>query len=436
MTGQTPTNQVGREARLFTREFATLSAAVLVFFVAGGILLPVTPLYTQEVLLGDRIAVGIVIGAFAVASLLMRPFAGRLTDRRGRRVALLLGAAISIVATVGHLFATNIEILILMRLVLGAGEALFFVAGIAAATDLAPAHRRGEAISLVSLSLYLGIAIGPILGEVVLDGWGYAAVWVVTAALYVVSVGLSAIVRETLLRDEVPGEEDWGAVAPRKHPLIHPRGIEPGLLALCGVWGMGPFFAFIPLLVDDLGIGSSGPYLGVFAIVVVALRLFGARLPDKIGAARLSGTAFVATAIGLLVSGLAVARIVPVSEGLYLGTIVFGAGVAFTLPAILAMAVVGIRPDERGAVVGTAGLFVDAAFGLSPAVLGLVATLVDYPATFLLSAIIAAIGAVYLLVRRPGDARAEPVDEPAEPTAEPTAVERGAASSPARSASA
>ena len=410
MTSQPRAPRDTREARLFRREFATLSAAVLVFFVAGGILLPVTPLFTQEVLLGDRIAVGIVIGAFAVASLLMRPFAGRLTDRRGRRIALLLGATVSIVATVGHLFAGSIEILILMRLVLGAGEALFFVAGIAAATDLAPSHRRGEAISLVSLSLYLGIAIGPILGEWILDGWGYAAVWVVTAALYVVSVGLSLVVRETLRPDE---DAEGVAVAPRKHPLIHPRGIEPGLLALCGVWGMGPFFAFIPLLVDDLDLGSSGPYFGVFAIVVVALRLVGARLPDRIGAAKLSGTAFVATAIGLLVSGLAVARIVPVSEGLYLGTIVFGAGVAFTLPAIFAMAVVGIRPDERGAVVGTAGLFVDAAFGLSPAVLGVVATLTDYPATFLLSAAIAAVGAAYLLVRRPGEARAEPAGEPA-----------------------
>jgi hypothetical protein len=53
-------------------------------------------------------------------------------------------------------------------------------------------------------------------------------------------------------------------------------------------------------------------------------------------------------------------------------------------------------------VVGTAGLFVDAAFGLSPAVLGFIATVTDYPATFIVSAVIAAIGAVYLLVRRPG----------------------------------
>lgn len=386
----------GRE-RLFTRSFASLSLAVLVFFVAGGILLPVTPLYTQEVLFGDRFAVGIVIGAFAVASLLMRPFSGRLSDQRGRRIALLIGAAISVVAAAGHLFATSIEILIVMRVALGIGEALFFVAGLAAATDLAPDNRRGEAISLVSLSLYLGIAIGPLLGELVQAASGYAAVWIVTAVLYVLSVGLSWLVPETL--QHAPQTD--GAL-PSRHPLIHPRGIVPGLLALCGVWGMGPFFAFMPLLVEDLGIGTASPYLAAFAIVVVVLRFLGARLPDRMGAASLTGTALVATAVGLLISGLAVAKVVPVGDGLMVGTVVFASGVAFTMPAIMSMAVIGVAPDERGAVVGTAGLFVDAAFGLSPAVLGLLATLVDYPATFIVSAVIAAVGAAYLLARRPG----------------------------------
>jgi len=384
-------------ARLFTRSFASLSLAVLVFFVAGGILLPVTPLYTQQVLVGDTFAVGIVSGAFAVASLLMRPFSGRLSDRRGRRIALLIGAAVSVAAAAGHLIASSIEILIVMRVALGIGEALFFVAGLAAATDLAPDNRRGEAISLVSLSLYLGIAIGPLLGEMIHAAAGYAAVWIVTALLYAVSVGLSWMVPETLRRTQATA-----GAPPSKHPLIHPRGVVPGLLALCGVWGMGPFFAFIPLMVEDLGIGTAAPYLGAFAIVVVVLRLVGARLPDRIGASKLTGSALVATAIGLVISGLAVAKVVPVGEGLMLGTIVFAAGVAFTMPAILAMAVVGVAPDERGAVMGTAGLFVDAAFGLSPAVLGFLATFTAYPATFVVSAVIAAMGAGYLLIRRPG----------------------------------
>ncbi|HET9852245.1 MAG TPA: MFS transporter, partial [Candidatus Limnocylindrales bacterium] len=292
--------------------------------------------------------------------------------------------------------------------------------GLAAATDLAPESRRGEAISLVSLSLYLGIAVGPLMGELLLDASGYATVWIATAALYVASVGLSWIVPETLHRaaeQEPPGRRPEGSPgdSPSKHPLIHPRGVVPGLLALCGVWGMGPFFTFVPLMAEDLHLGSSAPYLGAFAIVVVVLRLLGARLPDRMGAGTLTGGALIASAVGLVVSGLAVGKVIPVGEGLLVGTVIFAGGVAFTLPAILAMAVVGVRPDERGSVVGTAGLFVDAAFGLSPAVLGFIATVTDYPATFLVSAVIAAIGAVYLLVRRPGATAPGKVASPASP---------------------
>lgn len=396
------------DGRLFTPAFAALSAAVLAFFIAGGIFLPATPRYTVGPLGGDEVAVGIVIGAFAVSSLLMRPFAGRFADRRGRRIVLVVGALITVAAGLGHLAATTIPLLIVMRLLLGVGEALFFVAGLAAATDLAPDHRRGEAISLVSLSLYLGIAIGPLIGEAVLAGFGFGAVWLVAAAITAVSVVLSWLAPETLPpENRTPTGPRDGVAAPRL-PLIHPRGIEPGLLALCGVWGMGPFFAFMPLIVDDLGIASAGPYFAAFALVVVGLRVVGARLPDRVGAAKLSGTALVASSAGLVVSALAIAGLLPVGEGLMAGTVIFASGVAFTFPAIMAMAVAGVAPGERGSVVGTAGLFVDAAFGISPAILGVLAQWTGYPATFALSGGIALVGAAWLLVRRPGSRRTGP----------------------------
>ncbi|NJD28955.1 MAG: MFS transporter [Chloroflexi bacterium] len=401
-----------REARLFTPAFAALSAAALAFFVAGGIFLPATPRYTVGPLGGDEVAVGIVIGAFAVSSLLMRPFAGRFADRGGRKIALVVGAVITVVAAAGHLAAVSIPLLIVMRLLFGVGEALFFVAALAAATDLAPEHRRGEAISLISISVYLGTAIGPLIGEAALAASGFAAVWLVAAAIAALSVGLSLLAPETLPPESRTGAGGGPDIPAPRQSLIHRRGIEPGLLVLCGVWGMGPFFAFIPLLADDLGLGSSGPYLAAFAIVVVGLRIVGARLPDQIGAAKLSGTALIVSAAGLLVSGIAVGGLVPVGAGLLVGTVVFAAGVAFTFPAIMAMAVVGVPPRERGAVVGTAGLFVDAAFGISPAILGLLASASGYPSTFLVSGGIALVGAVWLLARRPGAAIPVRVVEP------------------------
>ena len=45
---------------------------------------------TERNLAGDNLAVGLVIGSFSVSSLLLRPFAGRWADRRGRRIMLIV----------------------------------------------------------------------------------------------------------------------------------------------------------------------------------------------------------------------------------------------------------------------------------------------------------------------------------------------------------
>jgi len=382
------TAAAGRE-RLLTAPFLALSASVLAFFVASGLFLPSTPRYAAGPLGGGAFTIGLVVGIFSLSSIVLRPFAGRWADRRGRRIMLVIGAALQIAAAAGHLAATTVPVMIVMRLLLGAAEAVYFVAAIAAATDLAPEERRGEAISLISTSLYLGVAIGPVLSEILFGNGGFAAIWIAAALISVVAVGLSWITPETL-PPESRRTGDQGA-------FLHRRGIVPGLLVLCGAWGMGAYFAFLPLLTDQLGTGGAGGYLALFALVVIGLRLVGARWPDQFGAARLSGTALVFSAFGMLIAGL-----FPTVIGLWVATAIFGAGVAFTFPAIVAMATQGVPADERGAVVGTTGVFLDVAFGLSPAVLGLVATSTGYPPTFLISSVVAAAGAAYLLVRRPG----------------------------------
>jgi MFS family permease len=157
---------------------------------------------------------------------------------------------------------------------------------------------------------------------------------------------------------------------------------------------MGAYFAFLPLLGDELGLQSVGGYLAAFALVVIGLRVVFATLPDRVGAARLSGAALVLSATGMTIAGLA-----PTELGLWVATVVFAAGVAFTFPAIVALSVQGVPPDERGAVVGTTSLFLDVAFGLSPALLGFIAGTTGYAPTFLISGLIAAAGAAWLLLR-------------------------------------
>ena len=56
-------------------------------------------------------------------------------------------------------------------------EAAFVVASIAALADLAPAIRMGEALSYNSLGLYLGLTLGPPLGELLVSAFGVTEAW-------------------------------------------------------------------------------------------------------------------------------------------------------------------------------------------------------------------------------------------------------------------
>src|SRR5688500_10145793 len=80
--------------RLITPVFVLVGVATLAYFTAAGVLLPAIALFVGGPLGGGDVAVGISVGAFSASALLLRPWAGRLGDRRGRRLLMLVGAAV------------------------------------------------------------------------------------------------------------------------------------------------------------------------------------------------------------------------------------------------------------------------------------------------------------------------------------------------------
>jgi MFS family permease len=387
-----PRDRLVTQPRLFTPAFGALFVAALVFFSAGGTVLPVASRFAAGPLGADATGVGISIGAFAIAALTLRPVVGWASDRFGRRPLLILGGVLTVGALVLHLAADTLPLFVVARSLLGIAEAFYFVAAVAAISDLAPPERRGEAINIGSLALYLGLAIGPVVGETILVWGGFAAVWIVAAAMAAVATGLSLLVPETApsaLRPHVAGER-----RPRTR-LIHPAGIFPGILIMTGLWGMAGFLAFIPLYATELGMAGAGPALALYALIVISLRIVFSKLPDQLGAARLSGFALVGSAAGLTILGL-----VPNPVGVYLGTAVFATGIAFLFPALLALAVARVDETERGTVVGTTTAFVDLSFGVAPALLGFAVGFIGFGGTFIVSGAIALAGSVLLLARR------------------------------------
>jgi MFS family permease len=385
----------GRQARptLFTPAFTVLSLASLAYFSAAGMLLPALPRYVHGSLGGGDVAVGVTFGAFGLTAVVFRPWAGLLGDRRGRRPLMIAGALVVAASVAAYGLTTTPAALAVLRLLTGAGEACFFVGMATTFADLAPPARRGEAMSLASLALYLGIGIGPLLAETTMVRLGTTAVWVAAAATTLLAATLATRVPET--RPARPPGDD----GPASRRLVHPAGLLPGLILLTSIVGMAGYLAFVPLHVTDLGMSGSASLLALFAAIVVAIRSAGARLPDLLGPRRA-----IRTALALSVAGLTVTGTWLVPLGLVLGTVLLGVGIALLTPSVFALAVADVPADERGQVMGTTTAFIDLAFGAGPVTMGVVAAAFGRPAVFLVGALFALAGLAVMSsprVRRP-----------------------------------
>lgn len=377
--------------RLVTPQFVAVAMAALAYFVGVGVLIAAVPRFVAGPLGAGNIAVGVVVGAFSVSAFFLRPWVGGLGDRRGRRPLMLVGAGLFAASVLGYGLATDPATLAVLRLVTGAGEAFFFVGVVTTFTDMAPPERRGEVMSLASLSLYVGIGAGPLLGELTIERFGFAAAWLLAAGAGLVALALVFRTRETR-PSAVAGLA--GAASRR---LVHPAGVAPGLVLLASILGMAGFLAFVPLYALDLGMSGSRMVLLTFAGVVVAIRSLGARLPDRLGAGRATRLALTLSAVGLALAGTWQSP-----AGLLVGAVVLGVGVALLTPSVFALAVARVTPQERGAVIGTTSAFLDVALGVGPASLGFVAAALGRPGTFLAGAAVAVAGLVFVVATRLG----------------------------------
>lgn len=281
------------------------------------------------------------------------------------------------------MLADSLPELVALRLATGLGEAFFFVGAATAITDLAPEGRRGEALSLFTLASYTGVAIGPLLGELVLGGDRFAAVWLVAAGGAALAAVVPALMPETRPAGLPPPQ--------RGLRLIHPAAIAPGIVLLAALLGFGGFNAFVALYALELGLDDAWPVFLVFSVTVIAVRSLGRRIPDALGprpAAQLS--------IAFLVAGLLVLGAWRTPAGLYLGTAVFALEQSLAYPALLTFALAAAPASERSAVVGTFTAFVDVAIALGAVLLGGVASLTSYGGAFLAGAVCAGAGLLLL----------------------------------------
>ncbi len=376
-----------RSDRVLTAPFLLAVVGTLGVFLSIGMLLPVLPVYAKGPLDAGNVGIGLAVAAASPTALLFQPIAGRLGDRRGRRLLVIVGPLVMAGSIAAYTATGSLGALLALRLATGVGEAMAFVGFATVVNDLAPEERRGETISLYSLGVWGGLALGPLLGETVLGDGRYDAVWIVSGGF-----ALAASLVALALPETRPAA---AAGAPRRARIVHPAAIPPGAVLICSAFGFAGFNAFIALHARELGLDGAGSVFFVYAVIVIGIRIVGRTIPDRLGPKRASGLALSLLAAGLLVIGISGS-----APGLYAGAIVFAAGTALAFPSLMTLAVDAAPESERSSVVGSFGAFADIGFALGAVSLGAVASAAGYEGAFVVGAAASLVGVV-LLARLP-----------------------------------
>jgi multidrug resistance protein len=313
---------------------------------------PLLPFYGLELHASESM-IGLVMSSFAVAQLVSAPMWGRVSDRYGRRPALLAGLGALIAGYVIFAFANSIWMLFLSRIVQGAGGGTTAVIQAYVADTLPPEH-RARGLGWVSAGTNVGTMIGPPLGSFSAV-WGQAGPGILAASLCAVNMLCAWMwLPESRKHDSAapPRRSVWTGAW---NVIQNPRGAVPRLTL---IYAAGMFGLFAMSSVQSLylranfgfterTIGFVFLYVGFFSVIMRSALL--GPIVDRIGEPRSMRIGALALIVGLLAY--------PVAPNLWMLALVVPLvpiGAAMLFPTTTALMSRAADKSELGATMGVA----------------------------------------------------------------------------------
>lgn len=324
------------------------------------IIYPLLPFYATR--LGANAAVvGALIAAFSVAQLASAPAWGRMSDRYGRRPAILVGLLVSAGAYVIFAFAGSLWLLFVSRIIQGLGGGTIGVVQ-AYVTDITEGRDRAKSLGWLSAVTSLGAVVGPALGSLLIDIGGRTAPGLGSAALCIlVSIFAWKFLREShtiLSSQERQALYSHSRMSAITMVVTQPREPASRLIWIYAI-AIGAFYGTTPMLplilADRLGVternvGYFVMYLGGMGVIVRTLIL--GRVLEWLGEARVARLGLMFLAVGLAM----VALITSYPTMLVAMTLMpIGTGLLF--PCVTAMLSRVVPNAERGLFMGVQHTF-------------------------------------------------------------------------------
>ncbi|MFA4911004.1 MAG: MFS transporter [Desulfobacteria bacterium] len=328
------------------RVFITLFLAVFSAMVGIGIIIPLLPLYAQN-LGASGIWLGIIFSGFSISRSIFMPIIGRLSDKKGRKIFICIGLFGYTLVSMIYTYADKAYELAIIRFLQGLFAAMIIPIAMAYIGEISPVKKEGTFIGAFSVSLFAGFGVGPLMGGVLKDHFGMNAAFYAMGGLSLIAFALVLL----FLPELHLYKKAWGK--PRaSYRMMLDNNIIKGITAfrLTNSVGRGMVATFLPIFAHQY-LSLSGSEIGLLISANILLTSFlqvpFGRLADKVSRSKL-------VVVGGVMASLAISLIPYASDFAHLLVLNMAMGIAgaVSLPAATALAVEEGRNMGMGAVMG------------------------------------------------------------------------------------
>ena len=293
---------------------------------------------------------GRILSVSMIGTLLVRLFIGRWVDRFGCRPVWLIGTAVSTLAVGTLQFAHLVWLITLLRLIATMAMAAVMTTVAVFAAQIAPAGRRAESIGTIGLAGFLGMIIGPAVGDLIFSS--STASIVPYRIFFSASAFCSFLAGLIVVFIALPTDRTRavGAVPPQvrtvRSQLVLIRRHWPGMIMLIGIIFTLAFCVqsmYLERLAEARGFNDIKLFFFCYCPTAMVLRLVFRRLPQQIGRTRT-----VLLGLGLMACGQLLLVGIASQAGLILPGILMGAGHCFIFPSMVDLGADRLPPEDRG----------------------------------------------------------------------------------------
>lgn len=356
-------NAVIDKGRLFTRDFALISLVTFAIFAVYFSLYVTLPVYVESIG-GSSRDIGLVIGIFMVSSILVKPLAGWGVDRYGRKGIMIAGLLIILMAVFLYSYSSSMILLLMLVVLHGTGWGISTTAATTLAADIAPAHRRGEALGYFGMFSNVAMAVGPATSMLFFDNRSFGLIFLIWAAVSLLSLFIAASIHETVPPDkEKPGMPLYQE---SRHLFDMTVLLAPAFIMFLINVSHSSIMSYLPLFALKQGLANPGFLYTVHAAGLLAVRPFAGKLSDA------SGRAYVIVpGIALLMLSQWILAAAPSLEMSLLVAVLYGIGFGAIYTSLIALMIDRATRHARGKAMGIFTASFDSGLGIGSILWGI-----------------------------------------------------------------